>query len=244
MLPPFGALDQLLIPNLQPTLPITPMLFITGFFIPAICGISGRSSTRGSFPSCRPIRSARHRRSLVPRTDADGNDIGGIHVPSVAVPIATYTGWGLRAGNAADPVPIADGCDATGQYIPFPTTAAQRMATGDPTPSLQERYGNPDGTNADYVARVQAAAPALVAQRFLLEEPGIVQDWRPTPGRRCRLQFPRTPEFRFQIEPTTSHRPSARAAIWLRANQRGEVMGFGIGQRVTRKEISIGPGPR
>ena len=92
------------------------------------------------------------------------------------MPIATYTGWGLRAGNAADPVPIVDGCDATGQYIPFPSTIEQRTATGDPRPSLQERYGNPAGTNADYVAKVQAAAQALVAQRLLLEEAGIVQD--------------------------------------------------------------------
>jgi hypothetical protein len=113
---------------------------------------------------------------FVPKTDADGNDIAGIRVPSVSVPIATYTGWGLRAGNAADPVPIVDGCDATGQYIPFPNTIAQRMATGDPRLSLQERYGNSAGTNADYVAKVQAAAQALVARRLLIEEPGIIQD--------------------------------------------------------------------
>ena len=65
---------------------------------------------------------------------------------------------------------IVDGCDATGQYIPFPDTIAARMATGDPRPSLQERYGNSTGTNADYVAKVQAAADKLVKERFLLEE--------------------------------------------------------------------------
>ncbi len=73
-------------------------------------------------------------------------------------------------------MPIVDGCDATGQYIPFPTTIAQRMATGDPRLSLQERYGNPAGTNADYVAKVQTAAQALVTQRFLIEEPSVVED--------------------------------------------------------------------
>ena len=116
---------------------------------------------------------------LVPKTDADGNDIAGIRVPSVTVPIATYTGWGLRAGNTADPggpASIVDGCDATGQYIPFPNTIAQRMATNDPRLSLQERYGNSAGTNADYVMKVQDAAQALVTQRFLIEEPGLVQD--------------------------------------------------------------------
>jgi Alpha/beta hydrolase domain len=104
------------------------------------------------------------------------HDIDGIRGPSVSVLIATYTGWGLRAGNAADPVSIVDGCDATGQYLPFPNTIAQRKATGDPRPSLQERYGNSAGTNADYVAKVQEAAEALVAPRLLIEEPGVVQD--------------------------------------------------------------------
>jgi hypothetical protein len=65
-----------------------------------------------------------------------------------------------------DPVPIVDGCDATGQFIPFPNTKAQRMATGDPRPSLQERYGNSTGTNADYLAKVKAAAQALVAETY------------------------------------------------------------------------------
>jgi hypothetical protein len=50
------------------------------------------------------------------------------------------------------------------------------MANGDPRLSLQERYGNSAATNADYVAKVQAAAQALVTQRLLIEEPGIVQD--------------------------------------------------------------------
>src|SRR5262245_54266197 len=45
---------------------------------------------------------------LVPKTDADGNDIAGIRLPDVAVPLATYTGWGLRAY----PSGANDGCDA------------------------------------------------------------------------------------------------------------------------------------
>jgi hypothetical protein len=43
----------------------------------------------------------------VPKTDADGNDVAGVRVPSVEVPTATYTGWGLRAGNSAEPVRVA-----------------------------------------------------------------------------------------------------------------------------------------
>jgi hypothetical protein len=114
--------------------------------------------------------------ALVPKTDADGNDIAGIRVPDVAAPLATYTGWGLRAtpngetGNAK----LIDGCDANGQIIPFAATKAERGA--DPRLSLQERYGNPDGTNANYVAAVKAAADKLVKDRFLLELSGVAED--------------------------------------------------------------------
>ncbi len=65
-------------------------------------------------------------------------------------------------------------CDASGQRIPFAATKAARGT--DPRLSLQERYGNPSGTNANYVAVVTAAANALVADRFLLETSGVVQD--------------------------------------------------------------------
>ena len=30
---------------------------------------------------------------LVPQVDADGNDLGGIALPFLAVPLGTYTGW-------------------------------------------------------------------------------------------------------------------------------------------------------
>ncbi|HYS08641.1 MAG TPA: alpha/beta hydrolase domain-containing protein, partial [Myxococcales bacterium] len=36
--------------------------------------------------------------SFIPKTDADGNDIAGLRLPDVTVPVATYTGWALRSG--------------------------------------------------------------------------------------------------------------------------------------------------
>ena len=57
---------------------------------------------------------------FLPATDADGSDVDGIRMPEVAVPTATYTGWNLRAAVTGQPVPIEDGCDAAGQYIPSP----------------------------------------------------------------------------------------------------------------------------
>ncbi len=106
---------------------------------------------------------------LVPKTDADGNDIAGIRLPDVAVPLATYTGYGYRAVHAGQPVPIVDGCDASGQQIPFAPTAASRQSgganAGDPRLSLHERY--PGGTS-QYVSEVTAAATALQKRRLLL----------------------------------------------------------------------------
>jgi hypothetical protein len=96
---------------------------------------------------------------FVPKTDADGNDIAGVRLPELAVPVATYTGWALRADGH-------DGCDASGQRIPFAKTKADRLAKGDPRLSLEERY--PD--HATYVARVTQAARELQTQRFLLED--------------------------------------------------------------------------
>jgi hypothetical protein len=47
--------------------------------------------------------------SYVPKTDSDGNDIAGIRLPELQVPLATYTGWALRSGVWAN-----DGCEGSG----------------------------------------------------------------------------------------------------------------------------------
>jgi Alpha/beta hydrolase domain len=99
---------------------------------------------------------------LVSKTNSDGNELAGVRVPDVAVPLATYTSWNLRGPNHAP----GDGCSFVGSTLPFASTRAQRMASGDPRPSLEERYSS----KADYVSKVQAAAEALVKQRLLLEE--------------------------------------------------------------------------
>jgi hypothetical protein len=99
---------------------------------------------------------------LVPKTDADGNDVSGVRVPDVAVPIATYTGWNPRKAGFAE----GEQCGSTGSTIPFATTEAARNASGDPRRSLAERYSS----EQDYVDKVQAAAEALAKQRLLLPE--------------------------------------------------------------------------
>jgi hypothetical protein len=100
--------------------------------------------------------------ALVPKTDADGNDIAGIRLPEVAAPVATYSGWNLRALPAG----ANDGCDASGQIIDFARTRAERLATGDPRLSLEERYPTHDA----YIGAVTSAANDLAQQRLLLEQ--------------------------------------------------------------------------
>ena len=99
---------------------------------------------------------------FVPRTDTDGNDIAGIRLPEVAVPLATYTGWGLRAEAFAGD----DLCDMSGQKVDFQQTEAGRLAVGDPRPSIEERYQ----THNEYVRRVTRAAIHLYRQRLLLDQ--------------------------------------------------------------------------
>ena len=99
---------------------------------------------------------------LVPKTDADGNEIGG--TPSVLhqAPLGSYLGWNVTASGYYR----GRLCGFSGGFIPFAPTAQQRLASGDPRPSLEERYG----THEKYVEKVREAAKRLVQERFLLQE--------------------------------------------------------------------------
>lgn len=99
---------------------------------------------------------------LVPKVDEIGNDVAGIRQPFVEAPIATLTGWNLRTPEFTD----GDLCDTKGMKIPLFKTKAERLAAGDPRPSLEELYGDHTG----YVLRVAEAAWSLWAQRLMLLE--------------------------------------------------------------------------
>lgn len=100
-------------------------------------------------------------RPLVPAVDADGNDRAGLHLPDVAVPIGTYTGFNLYKA----PYPDGEMCDRDGSFLPFARSEAEK-SPGDPRRSMVERYG----TREQYVARVTAEATRLVSERLLLPE--------------------------------------------------------------------------
>jgi hypothetical protein len=99
--------------------------------------------------------------SLVARVDADGNEIGGIPSPLMQAPLGTYLGWNVTAGGYFR----GQGCGFAGGFVPFAETKAERLQSGDPRPSLEERYGTHDA----YVAKVREAAERLVGDRFLLQ---------------------------------------------------------------------------
>ena len=102
-------------------------------------------------------------RVLAPRCGADGNELGCLLPVEVAVPVATHTGWNPRKADVG-----AEGqlVSLTGSYIPFPVTKADRERTGDPRPSVQERYGSLD----EYTRQLTAAADKLKASGYLLDE--------------------------------------------------------------------------
>ena len=106
--------------------------------------------------------------TLIPQVDSDGNDIAGIRMPEIAVPLATYLGWNFfndRSGLTTELVSLS------GSFVPFPRTRAERMASNDSRPSIEERYSSRDL----YLDLINKAATDLAAKGYLLpaDIPGI-----------------------------------------------------------------------
>jgi hypothetical protein len=101
-------------------------------------------------------------RPLVPKVDADGNELSGIRPTALQAPLGTYAGWNLRRAGFGE----GELCGLSGSYILFARTKAERTASGDPRPSLEERFGTHEG----YVDAVRRVAESLRADRFLLPE--------------------------------------------------------------------------
>jgi hypothetical protein len=135
-------------------------------------------------PPARPLRAYRRLTPLdvepprigkpfavtLPQVDSDGNEIAGVRMPDIAVPLATYTGWNFRDASIGAPDEMAD---MIGAWFPLAKTKRDREQNGDPRPSIAERYTSKN----DYLARVRAEANRLVGERLLLarDVDGIVE---------------------------------------------------------------------
>lgn len=105
--------------------------------------------------------------AFVGELDESFNELEGIRLPDLSVPVATYTGWNLRDESIGNPdlyIGITGGL--AGWTLPLPATRAAREAARDPRASIEERYTDRD----DYLDKVSRAALELVADGYLLEE--------------------------------------------------------------------------
>ena len=108
-------------------------------------------------------------KTLVPRVNQDGNEMGGVPTVQNDAPLGTYLGWNITAGVGdvgydGRPFHAGQVCNYVGGMVPFFKTKAQRDAVGDPRLSLEERYG----THVGYVAAVTAAANNAFNRGYLL----------------------------------------------------------------------------
>jgi hypothetical protein len=101
--------------------------------------------------------------ALVSAVDADGNEAAGIRMPDITVPVGTHAGWNPRDPVTGSPEQIVA---MNGLTLWFAPDEATRVARGDPRRSLAERYRD----EAEYAAKVRAAALQLAVERYLLEE--------------------------------------------------------------------------
>lgn len=111
----------------------------------------------------QPPRVAEQFWALVPQVDADGNELDGVRLPEITVPLATYTGWNLRdpsIGGGAQRVSFE------GSFLPFAKTAAERQQKGDPRKSVAERFT----TAPEYLEKFAKATDELIRQRWILPE--------------------------------------------------------------------------
>jgi len=97
----------------------------------------------------------------VPQTDPDGNPIGGVRLPDLAVPLGVH---------GAQNQPHSFSCSLVGAFLPFAATREARDAAGDKRPSLVERYKNQE----DYVTRIRVAAREAESAGFLLPEDAAI----------------------------------------------------------------------
>ena len=122
-------------------------------------------------PTVIPAAVGRDYPCLVSQVDADGNELAGIRLPLVSVPLATHMGWNRRhadIGGEGQTLSTggASGGTLRGSSIPFAATRQERESWGDSRLSIEERYAS----RQDFLHWIEAAALELVADGYLLQE--------------------------------------------------------------------------
>jgi hypothetical protein len=150
--------DHTLVPESKIKFPAIP-----GVHSPLTIHAGYRADLQGS-PSAHPLP------LLVTQVDDDGNELSGIRLPNISVPLATYTGWSFRSPSIGQPDELLP---LTGSFIPFPVTTQDRQNTSDPRPSIEERYKGRD----QYRSLVTDVAMKLVKQGYVLDPdvPAVVE---------------------------------------------------------------------
>ena len=100
--------------------------------------------------------------TFVPQVDADGNDLGGIKMPEIEVPLASYTGWNPRTDAIGAP---GEMLSFMGSWIPFARTRAEQLRTHDERRPVEERYPS----EQVYLDRIDEAGRKLVQAGYVLE---------------------------------------------------------------------------
>ena len=101
--------------------------------------------------------------ALVPQVNEDGNEVAGVRLPQLEVPLATYTGWNLRDPKIGMP---NERVSFLGSFFPLPKTKAGAETADDPRKPIAERYQSRE----DYLSKFRGAATKLADERFLLHE--------------------------------------------------------------------------
>ena len=102
--------------------------------------------------------------AAVPKVDANGNEIAGIRLPEITVPVGTSSGWALRPAAFGGKSDGLDGAEGAGQFVPFANNVASKDP-GDSRKALTELYA----TQAAFVAARANAAADLKARRLILD---------------------------------------------------------------------------
>lgn len=100
---------------------------------------------------------------LVPSVDEDGNERCGIRLPDITRPVATHTGWNLRAPEIGAP---EQQLSMRGFTRWFPVSREARESTGDPRRAIGERYVD----TAAYERAARKDTLRLVEQRYVQAE--------------------------------------------------------------------------